>query len=628
MCGIVGIFSFSGPERLWSSARMKSMIEKVAHRGPDGCGEWAEAGIFLGHSRLAVLDLTEAGHQPMHSRDQRFVVSYNGEIYNFRALQRELEESGERFVTATDTEVLLAAWRYWGIDCIVRLEGIFAFAVFDRQERKLFLVRDHLGVKPLHYMISERELSFASEPLALFCSEAPVPALDPYDLDAYFTFNYLPAPRTGLKGVCQLPAGHLLTVQSGGTPRLQRYWSPPCDEVTNWNLRLVEDFAKMMGDSVRAQMVSDVPLGLFLSGGLDSYAVALSSVTTGSRPMAFTLGFESPKHDERGAASDYAEYLGIPHKKHLFEWSRQEVLNTLDSMKELHADASCFPIHQLCRRARKDVTVILAGDGGDELLAGYDTYRAGDLTPTLRLLPEWLRCMLRKGAAMLPSDSERYGKRMVLERLLDATDAGPRRDHASFRRIFWERDKSFLYDEDFLALSRQSDPIKEYANLMDEVPAERSYLFARQYADIIFHLPSILAKVDRMSMACGLEVRVPLLSKSLVEFCCALPDDAKRHGGKGKRILREAVASRIPPAALKRPKAGFLPPVDAWFRHEGPMIAVFGDMLAEARAQSLPLLRWERVEEYWSRHRNGEVEGGFILLGILQYINWSFKCRL
>ena len=626
MCGIVGIYSYGDSQKIWPSQSLELMLNRLAHRGPDDKGMHVEPGLFLGHTRLAVIDLSPAGHQPMSTEDKRYTVSYNGEIYNFKQIRHDLVQRGYRFKSQSDTEVLLYAWQMWGESCLEKLDGIFAFALYDRKERELFLVRDHLGVKPLFYTVHHDQIFFASELMGLFGPLNLCPDLNMEDLDTYFTFNYLPAPRTGLKGVSQLPPGCMLTVNRNGV-KFRRYWRPMYE--TDIQQRFCEQtarFEELLSSSVKSQLVSDAPLGLFLSGGLDSFAVALSSVEAGQHPTAFTLGFADTSFNEAPAASRYAKHIRISSETSIFSWTESEIYETLGVMNELLADASCFPIYQLSRFARKKVTVALAGDGGDELLAGYDTYRAGEITPFVRIIPGVLRRYLRGIARYLPSDNRRYGLRMVAERLLDAADEGYGRDHASFRRIFSPAIKKRLYNPDFSKATAQLDPVGEYANLMKEIPAERSYLTARQHADLMFHLPSILAKVDRMSMANGLEVRVPLLNKQMVEFCMNLPDDAKRYRGKGKRILREAIAGRVPREALYRPKAGFLPPVDQWFRGTGPMNNVFGDHLAVARS-SLFYLCWDEVEKLWDEHKRGTVEAGFILLGILQFINWNLQCR-
>lgn len=626
MCGITGIYSFGNREKSWPIDCLNRMMQGIRHRGPDGLGSHTEPGFFIGHARLAVLDLSPAARQPMFSHDKRFVVSCNGELYNFRELRADLEKAGHVFTTRSDTEVLLAAWCEWGERALEKFNGIFAFALFDRRDRALYLVRDHVGVKPLYYQIHDDSVFFSSELLPLFSAISPCPDENPEDLDTYFTFNYLPAPRTGLKGVMQLPPGSLLRVDRQGG-KLERYWTPHyTTELLPWNAQTVDCFKATLCRSVKSQTVSDVPLGLFLSGGLDSYAVGLAAIEAGVFPHAFTLGFAEPGFDETPAALAYSRYLNITHQLVQFSWNESVIEKTLGAMGELLADASSFPLYQLSEFARRDATVVLAGDGGDELLAGYDTYLAGELTPLVRRIPAPVKRVVRSVTQHLPTRGERYGLRMKVQRLFDASEAGPRRDHASFRRIFSDDLKMRLYRPEFRSAVSTYDPLREYTDLMDQVPAGRSFLTARQHADLAFHLPSVLAKVDRMSMVHGLEVRVPFLGREMLEFCINLDDAAKRTLTGGKQILRKALAGSIPERALRMPKAGFLPPVDNWFRNDGPMNTIFGDYLVTARTSSATL-KWDEVEQFWQEHRQGKVDGGFVLLGILQYINWSIKCR-
>ncbi|MBF0126850.1 MAG: asparagine synthase (glutamine-hydrolyzing) [Magnetococcales bacterium] len=628
MCGIVGLFSVSSPDAVWSPEGLDAMVALLGHRGPDGWGKHVEPGLFFGHTRLAVLDLSSAGNQPMSSHDGDYILCFNGEIYNFRSLRSELVQRGHVFTTRTDTEVLLAAWVEWGAASLDRLDGIFAFALFDRRQRRLFLVRDHLGVKPLFFWRGRGVIAFASEPLALFGPVMPFPEPDAVDLDAYFTFNYIPAPGTGLRGVRQLEPGHYLQVSAQGE-KMVRYWQLACQpEPLPWRESLVEECQSLVRQAVAGQMVADAPLGLFLSGGLDSTAVALSAHASGQLPTAFSLGFGQANFNELPAATAFAEHLGLPLRTAWFAWSEEEVTSTLGAMRELMADASCFPTFQLARFSRQQVTVILSGDGGDELLAGYDTYRAGRWTPWLRRIPRGLRRGMLRVAEHLPADQHRYSPGLIVERLLTAAEAGPRRDHASFRRIFSDRLKQRLYEPDFLRAVAGADPIGEYVLKMRPVPAERSILTACQYADLHHFLPSVLAKVDRMSMANGLEVRVPLLNRHLVTFCFQLPDQAKWYRGKGKRLLREMLAGQVPPGHLQRPKAGFLPPVEAWFRQDGgPMATVFRQHLEWARGHVPGWLRWDAVGQLWEEHQRGRVNAGFVLLGILQFINWQRQIR-
>ncbi|MBF0417490.1 MAG: asparagine synthase (glutamine-hydrolyzing) [Magnetococcales bacterium] len=625
MCGIIGLFS-TPTKTIWPEAQCAAMVAALAHRGPDGQGQHTLPGLFLGHTRLAVLDLSPAGGQPMVSADGRYAIVFNGEIYNFHSLRSDLEQRGHPFFTRTDTEVLLAAWREWGPACLDKLDGIFAFAIHDRQEHTLDLVRDHLGVKPLFYWHDGKEIwAFASEPLAMFGPIIPLPEIDAPDLDRYFTYQYVPAPGSGLRGVAQLPPGHRLHL-AASSARLTRYWQLTCPPVTRpWGVDLVEEFTELTRRSVRRQLVSDAPLGLFLSGGLDSTTVALGVRQVGVHPTAFTLGFDQPRFDERPAARAFAHALGMTMQAETFVWSHEEILNTLGAMRELAADASLFATHQLSRLARREVTVILAGDGGDELLAGYDTYKAGRITPWIHKIPAPVRSTGLFLTRFLPADDQRYSPRLVAERLLLAGAEGPRRDHASFRRIFTDALKARLYEPEFARAVQQIDAVGEYVALMDPVPKERSEVTARQYADLHHFLPSVLAKVDRMSMATGLEVRVPLLDRALVEFCFQLPDEAKRHKGRGKRIMREMLAGQVPAGHLDLPKAGFLPPVDGWFRKPGPMFDLFRHHVRWARETNMGWLRWDEVEKVWGEHQAGRLNVGFALLVILQFINWRSK---
>jgi len=627
MCGIVGLVDISGHKRMWPDDAFSRMVRNLGHRGPDGHGQVIEPGIAFGHTRLAVLDLSEAGRQPMESADGRLLITYNGEIYNFRALRDQLAAKGHRFHSACDTEVILAAWNEWGAESIDRLEGMFAFAIYDRHSDEIYLVRDRLGIKPLFYFQDSGTVAFASEPLALFGPVIRVPDIDPEDIDAYFTFNYLAAPRSGLKGCRQLKPGHLLHVKNN-TVNESAYWSleyPPSR--FGWETDLVDRFGDAINSTVARQLVADVPVGVFLSGGLDSFSIAnAAGKTAGKGVSTFTLGFADRAFDESAAASEYARHLGLANHCESFRWDEDEIRRILSDMKELLADPSCFPLNQLSRMTRQHATVALSGDGGDELLAGYDTYRAGEFMPVLRMIPSIFRKAALSITPFLPSGGKRYGTRMIARRMLMSMEEGHGRDHATYRRIFSDADKQRLYTSEFRSALRDSDPVSDYASLITEAPSGLSYLEACQRADLIFHLPSILAKVDRMSMAHGLEVRVPLLDERVTSFCLSLPEEAKRYKGVGKRILREYLRKRIPERALNRPKAGFLPPVDQWFRTDKSMMAVFDDFLSTSRA-SIGWLNWDTVDSVWMEHRRNRIDAGFTLLGILQFMNWNAQMK-
>lgn len=623
MCGIIGLFDLSGRKRVWPDVEFSWMVENLLHRGPDGSGQIIEPGIALGHTRLAVLDLSDAGRQPMESADRRLVISYNGEIYNFQALRDTLISKGHHFDSECDTEVILASWREWGTKSIDYLQGMFAFAIYDRHSNEMFLVRDRLGIKPLFYFQDSETLAFSSEPMALFGPIIQVPDIEPEDIDSYFTFNYLAAPRSGLKGCRQLKPGHFLHVKNS-TVKETAYWSLEYPSSTaKWGHDLVDRLGAAIDKTVTRQLVADVPVGVFLSGGLDSFSVANAArENSAPPPSTFTLGFSDSAFDESAEASQYANHLGLANHCETFKWDEDEILRVLSDMKELHADPSCFPINQLSHMARQHVIVALSGDGGDELLAGYDTYRAGQFMPFLRMIPSFLRKTAMSLTPLLPSADKRYGTRMIAQRLLMSAEEGHGRDHATFRRIFSNTDKQSLYAPDFLSIVRDADPVNDYARLIEEAPSNLSFLKACQRADLIFHLPSILAKVDRMSMAHGLEVRVPLLDEHITSYCLSLPDEAKRHKGLGKRILRDYLKEHIPQQALSRPKAGFLPPVDQWFRTDKSMMTVFGDFLSTSK-NTIGWLNWDKVDSLWKEHQRNKIDAGFTLLGILQFMNWE-----
>jgi asparagine synthase (glutamine-hydrolysing) len=625
MCGITGIYAFKEPECVWDKKDLDKMVSAIGHRGPDGSGIYCEPGIFLGHSRLAVLDLSDAGRQPMFSHNNQFVITYNGETYNFKEIQQFLKKRGVHFYSNSDTEVLVNAWQEWGVKCLDIIDGIYAFAIYDRETKELFLVRDHMGIKPLFYYSTSDIIAFASEPLSIFSSIFECPAFNVKDIDTYFTFNYIPAPGTGLKNVYQLEAGHYLKINHQGVNK-KSYWSMDYQESAKaFTEERVYEFKEEVNKAIQSQLISDAPLGIFLSGGLDSFLIA-SSIGSIEKLSAFTLGFSNPSFNELPAASEYARKLKMNHLFSFFKWDEDIILKSLDAMKELLADASCFPFFQLSRFAKNNVKVVLSGDGGDELLAGYNTYKAGNFTQYLHYLPHSILQNIALLSQFFSSNKKRYGMRMIVQRLIAASMEPKGRDHASFRRILSDKMKNAIYKKDFKEHIIDSDPIHLYASLINQAPLQRSYLNARLYADLKFHLPAILAKVDRMSMACGLEVRVPLLSKNVIHFCINLSDQCKLSKGKGKHILRSAVINDIPKEALKRAKAGFLPPVDEWFRYPGPMNTVFGDMLYTAKSKFY-MLNWFEIEQIWDKHKSGKIDAGFILLGILQFINWRIKCQ-
>lgn len=568
MCGIAGILEGRGG-RVPLDATVRRMAAALGHRGPDGDGFHVEAGLALGHRRLAIVDVA-GGAQPMASEDGRFVVVFNGEIFNHAALRRELEAAGHRFRTRSDTEAILHGWREWRAGCLNRLVGQFAIAIWDRDRAELTLARDPLGEKPLHYAwLADGTLAFASEIGALLRVPGVSQGLDPVALDDVLALGYVPDPATIYRDIRQLPPAHGLTLRRGeaGRPAPRRYWrlptaaaAAPTDPPAALRARLAQ--------SVEARLMSDVPLGAFLSGGLDSGAVvALAAGARGSPLDTFTIGFPGPG-DERGAAAEVAAKVRARHR------AEQGSADYLGAAREVAAifgqpfgDHSAVPTLAVCRLARRHVTVALSGDGGDEVFAGYRRYRFHLLVEGIRRhLPAPLRRRVIGGLARAYPKLDRAprwlrAKNTLTELSLDSAlgyYATVNRVQAGRRRALFSREQREAVDG--------HDPAARFVALMDECDPEDALLQA-QYADLHTYLPGdILTKVDRTSMAVSLEVRPPLLDPALVAWGLALPAAWKIHDGRGKHVLRQAVAGDLPPAILQRPKQGFADAIAGEFR--------------------------------------------------------------
>ena len=563
MCGIVGYFDYGDSGYELPGHTFDEMIDLLAHRGPDGRGRVQLPGVGLGHRRLAILDTTDRAAQPMAAPFCDVHLTYNGEIYNFRELREELEALGHVFQTTSDTEVLLHSYLEWDTGCVARLTGIFAFGLYDGRKKRLWLVRDHIGVKPLFYADNGRRVLFASETPALLAAPDVGDELDAEGIDAYFTFSYCPAPLTGYRDIRQLQPGSQLLVENGRVTE-SRYWDLPLppEKLTDDEPALIEQFDELLTRAVKRQMVSDVPLGAFLSSGTDSFGIvrAMESVSPG-RTRAFSVGFADPRFDELPYSRMAAEALGVSLETETVGVDVGELTERVRPFsRDPSADSSSLPTYLLCQMARKHVTVALSGDGADEMLGGYATYRAAATARKYRRLPRWLRsCVIEPIARRLPDVGGKYSLRDQVNRLVHGAAAGPDRDHAAWRVIFTPELKDLVYTDDFRAATRSFDPLDRYAGCVRRArEAGCEDLDALLYADQVFYLPNdMLAKVDRMSMAHSLEVRVPFLDVDLVEFCWRLPTAMKLSGKIGKWILRRAIADRYPDELSRRPKSGF-----------------------------------------------------------------------
>ncbi|MEL6486646.1 MAG: XrtA/PEP-CTERM system amidotransferase [Pseudomonadota bacterium] len=573
MCGVAGLFDPQG-KAVFAPERVERMTNALIHRGPDGAGVWSSSGVGLGHRRLSVIDL-EGSAQPMLSADGRAVIAFNGEIYNFKALREELASEGARFATRGDTEVILAAWQRWGVDCLERLDGMFAFALYDLDKRQLLLARDRFGVKPLFLaLLPDGTLAFGSELKALLCEPSLSRQLDPQALDAYLTWGYVPDSHSILQGVRKLPAGHFMLCEAGKPlPSPRRWWDISFDDRASGSEEaLSEELVDLMRKAVQSRMVADVPLGAFLSGGVDSSSVVALMSEAASEPVkTCSIGFDVEALDETSYAERVARQYGTDQRARTVSPDDFDALDQLAAMfDEPFADASALPTWRVCQLAREHVTVALSGDGADEAFAGYRRQVFHHHEERVRSrIPSALRAPVFGTLGRLWPKAQWAPRRFRAKSTLLALSETGEEGYARGLSITTPAERAALYSDGFarsLAGFRAED---ELVALMRAAPA-RTGLDRAQYADLTFWLPSdILTKVDRTSMATSLEAREPLLDHRLVEFAARLPDTQRVTGSTGKAILKRAMEPYLPRDILYRPKQGFVTPIAQWLR--GPL---------------------------------------------------------
>jgi len=573
MCGIAGIFHLETPKPV-DPARVERMCDAIAHRGPDGHGVWTAPGVGLGHRRLSIIDLA-GSPQPMASSDGRAMLVFNGEIYNFRSLREELGAAGAQFHTDGDSEVILAAWQRWGVDCVKHLHGMFAFAIYDHEARTLFLARDRLGVKPLFLSeLSDGSVAFASELKALVAHPQLRREVDPLAVEDYLTWGYVPDTRSILKGVSKLPAGHYLLLKHGAPlPRPISWWDVSFAERRKGKPADLEaELLHILRQAVTSRMVSDVPLGAFLSGGVDSSSVvALMSDASADPVRSCSIGFDVRALDESDYAQRVADKFGTSHRSRVVSPDDFEAMDALAGMfDEPFADASALPTWRVCQLAREKVTVALSGDGADEALAGYRRHVFHNNEDRLRgFLPQALREPVfgTLGAAYPKADwAPRFLRaKTTFLSLAASSEAGYSRAMSATPPELRDR----IYSDEFQKLRGDYRAEQSFEALMRDAPA-RSGLDRAQYADLKFWLPGdILTKVDRTSMSVGLEAREPLLDHRLVEFAATIPEGLRIRKGQGKWLMKHAMRRYLPDDILYRPKQGFVTPIAQWFR--GPL---------------------------------------------------------
>ncbi len=630
MCGIAGILQFDGYQgdslRCDGSTESDAlaMLHTLHHRGPDDGGLLIDAPMYLGHRRLSILDCTPAGHQPMGDPTQRYWLSFNGEIYNHRKLRIQMEEAGVSFFTRSDTEVLLRALLHWGNDALRRLDGMFAFALWDRGLKKLWLARDGFGIKPLFYTIDGNRLVFGSEVKAILAAGVRARP-NRAGLGMFLALGYSAAPNTGFEGIQQLLPGHeLMAGREQSTVETRQWYRLPYPAAPeHWSRQESADRLRTaLESSVHSQMQSDVPLGGLLSGGLDSSAVVRCMAMNSDRPIdSFTIAFEESSFDESLPAASVAQFFATRHHCPKVNVSDFEVLNgVVEHAEDPIADNSLVAFWSLCRETASHVTVALGGDGADELLAGYATYRATQLASAYRWLPFGIRRgVFQPIVGWLPASDSKYSLAMFARRFVTGAEHGWPLDHCSWRTMLDSATAGQLGGQELQ--EQWNAALRLYSQPLSEAPDWLSPLEQQLHLDLCFHLPNdMLVKVDRMSMAHSLEVRVPYLGNEVVETCLAIPSQWKRRGAKGKIVLRDSMRPFLPHRIVDRKKAGFVIPIEAWLR--GAWREPLLETLTPDFCEATQMIRPEALQSLLSEHYSKQRDHSYTLFTLLIFALW------
>jgi asparagine synthase (glutamine-hydrolysing) len=594
------------------------MCQSIVHRGPDDEGIFVKDGAGLGVRRLSVIDLA-GGHQPVFNEDKTICVVYNGEVYNFQELRQELESRGHRFHSHTDTEVIVHLYEEMGRDCVQKLRGMFAFAIYDTRSKRLLLARDRLGIKPLHYAFADGRLLFASEIKSILAVAPELASIDERALWQYMYFGYIPDPATAFLPIRKLPPGHVLEFE-GGKVSIHQYWDLP--EYSTHQPRseeeCLEELEHRLAEAVRIRMIADVPLGALLSGGTDSSTIVALMARVSSRPVkTFSIGFRHADFNEAPYARLVAERFGTEHHELILEPNVVETVESLThSLEEPFGDSSILPTYYISRLARQHVTVALSGDGGDEAFAGYERYQIHLQRRNISWIPEWVGHAYRKHFhPKLPSSL--MGRNLAYsvslpwaERYIEGISLQP-----------FDREMALLSDDFRVAAFGEVDPMSAVRRFLHEAPAYDP-LSRVLYLDAKTYLPGdILAKVDRMSMLASLEVRVPILDHLLLEWITGLPAEWKMRGKKQKYIFAKlAEKLGVPREVLDRPKQGFALPLRHWMRNE--LKDLIMSVLLDSSTRQRGYFNPEGVQRMLNEHFEGRRDHSARIWRFLMFELW------
>ncbi len=622
MCGICGAVYIDREQRMRADI-IDDMCQAITHRGPDDQGMWVEGPVGIGMRRLSIIDL-QTGKQPISNEDETVWIVFNGEIYNYQDLRRELERKGHRFKTQTDTEAIVHAYEEYGDECPQRLNGMFAFAIWDKKKQALFLARDRIGIKPLYYYFDRRRFVFGSELKSILQFREIPRRVDLQALDNFLTFEYIPAPLSIFQDIRKLPAGYTLTLRNREI-KVRNYWDISFELNGATEASMKHNIRDLLQDAVKIRLMSDVPLGAFLSGGIDSSTIVALMANVMKEPVkTFSIGFEDSSYNELEYARQIAKRYNTDHKEFIIKPDAVQLTEQLIAfLDEPFGDFSIFPTYLVSKMARDYVTVVLSGDGGDELFAGYETYIADKLYNRYKKLPALVRQgMMNRILDRIPPTSKKKGLINRAKRFVEGTRLPEDLRHTRWMIFMQEAEKELLYTSEMRSGITEKDPYKFIRHYFSNISYCRQDETSQQlYVDIKTYLvDDILVKVDRMSMATSLEARVPFLDHRFVELAARIPSHLKLQGRQTKYILKKAMEDLLPHDILYRGKEGFSIPIKNWIRQDlKPMMT---DILARDKLKREGFFNPDYIDQLMQEHIRGTHNHSHRLWALMVFGKW------
>lgn len=628
MCGICGIMQLGASVAPVDEQLISRMTDTLAHRGPNDRGTWSRGIMALGHRRLSVIDLSSAGHQPMTNEDGSVVIVYNGEVYNFRELKQrhQLEERGHTFRSHTDTEVLIHLYEEIGLDMVSELNGMFAMAIWDVKQERLHLVRDRYGIKPLFYQQDRGYFRFASEIKAIIADERVARKPSIQALHDFLTFNYVPGVQTAFESIHEIPPAHYATVDAQGKMDLTRYWDLDFSQVDHSisEQEAADRAYELMDLSVQRRLIADVPIGVLLSGGLDSSTlVALMNKHVSEPVHTYSVGFEDQSFNELPYARKVADQYNTVHSEVMItaDMVRDMLPRYLSYIDEPYGDGSAIPTYYVCQLAKDNVVVVLSGEGGDECFAGYETYAAYHAAKWFSRIPRLVRNgLIAPLVSRLPTSDKKLSLEFKLKRFLGGQDLSPEVAHLWWRIVLDEKRKLDMYSPAVREQLVPQESVRHFSDIFKALP-ESDSLSKLMYIDSAVFLPDdLMIKNDRMSMAHSLEARVPFTDRELTGYLASVPPALKMKRMRKKHIMRRAMARELPASILNKKKVGLEMPYSRWLKQE--LNDVMMDYLGQERLESTGLFRPGPIRELIDNHLSGRQDNGRPLWGLLNYMMW------